>query len=831
MQNFFNKNDNLVLLALGLISYASIVAELVLTKFISYKVYHHFAYAIISLLMFAFGLAGVIVYLFNKYFGNDSSKNWFNCSMAAVLGALLQLVLLIKYSLMVIEPSNLGLSLYSASVALPICLLIFAIPFLCIGISITHTFTASKIDLRFLYFIDLLLAAFGAVSSIWLIEKLGGFGTIFLCAFCYFLASLCYLKISNLNFKKNATIYSVIFAITGILFINFPGMMIKQLKIDILTAKSPQLNHQIGTDRFTGFSRTYWNSIARIDLSKTVEDIDLQLLTWGLSIKKIKKPLFGRFILVDGGAATRQIKLPSSANSMSLVSSSIFALPYKIDNKPQKALVIGGGGGIDILIGKYFKVPELDVCEFNPSLYNVLTGQADDPDRQFYYPYLISNNDTKVNIYNKEGRHFVSASKPAYYDIIQMSGVDTLTAISGGGLSLSENYLYTIDAAKCYYRLLTPNGILSQTHWVQKPSNSALRQFLTYLEFLKSINVENPTSHLLVVAGTYTEVVLKKTPFTTDDINLVKAWSADCGYEILFNPCNPKYKSSQKIFSDIALADDNQLKNIIDDYVYDITPVTDDKPYFYKSIKPKNNSFDNLANFIPKGYQGFQVEDQSQAGLAIIGVMCALALMILPRFAKNQPDNAISSKSSFALNIFFALSGFAFLLFELAIMQIFGIFVGGPFYTMAIVLVSILLGYSLGSLIVNYLKVTKHTLLLIGIYLGLINFLYFASLRNFINQWLSQDMFVKYIIAAFCVLIVAVPMGMFVPCAANLVKNKYGNVVSWMIGINYAFNVLGGLCFITISQNFGINVALALAGLAYILSGIVFSYFCWPKLT
>ena len=50
-----------------------------------------------------------------------------------------------------------------------------------------------------------------------------------------------------------------------------------------------------------------------------------------------------------------------------------------------------------------------------------------------------------VSLVQSEGRHFMR-SGDAQYDLVQLTGVDTLAALSSGAYILAENYLYTAEA-------------------------------------------------------------------------------------------------------------------------------------------------------------------------------------------------------------------------------------------------------------------------------------------------------------------------------------------------------------------------------------------------
>jgi spermidine synthase len=83
-----------------------------------------------------------------------------------------------------------------------------------------------------------------------------------------------------------------------------------------------------------------------------------------------------------------------------------------------------------------------------------------------------------VRLVAGEGRHFVRTTQDQY-DLIQLTGVDTLSAMNSGAYVLAENYLYTVEAFHDYLDHLAPGGILSfstgnlnpgRPRWSRSPS-------------------------------------------------------------------------------------------------------------------------------------------------------------------------------------------------------------------------------------------------------------------------------------------------------------------------------------------------------------------------
>ena len=63
-------------------------------------------------------------------------------------------------------------------------------------------------------------------------------------------------------------------------------------------------------------------------------------------------------------------------------------------------------------------------------------------------------------------------------------------------------------------------------------------------------------------------------------------------------------------------------------------------------------------------------------------------------------------------------------------------------------------------------------------------------------------------------------VGIPVPLAMTVVRAQHGSVVGWMWGVSSAFNVLGAMSFVPLTQVAGISFALQLVGLLYLIAGV-----------
>jgi spermidine synthase len=125
---------------------------------------------------------------------------------------------------------------------------------------------------------------------------------------------------------------------------------------------------------------------------------------------------------------------------------------------PARACIIGAGGGRDILTALKAGASDVDAVELNGAIVNALST----PLRAFTGDvYHLPG----VHAHVDEGRSFLTRSN-GDYDLIQISLIDSWAATAAGAFALSENYLYTTEALRLYWRRTSPSGLVSISRWM-----------------------------------------------------------------------------------------------------------------------------------------------------------------------------------------------------------------------------------------------------------------------------------------------------------------------------------------------------------------------------
>jgi hypothetical protein len=795
------------LIGLAALSCSTLLLEIVLTKFLGFKLYHHMTFAVLSFVILSFGAAGTATFLFPKFFGTEQNGTspWNQAGNSAILYSISVCLVIPILCACPIAPSQMGVL---ARVAMPLLFLLLSLPFFFAGICISQTLTASKYPVQVVYFWDLLAAAVGAALCPFLLPIVGGFGIIDIVAILGVIGAFGYWHCANQTGGKLRKNLKIAGFVSIVLCAVYSPIVFWQFGLDILTFKEIGIWTELKD--FGGIDYTHWNAIARVDVSKTGTSKS-SLFFYGLSPEAQKETIYGRYITQDASANTRQFRIDGKLSDKKYLGSALWASPYVARPECQNGVVIGGGGGIDILIAKFFKIPHLKVIELNPAIYNILTGKADDPDRT-YVKSLVSDENTVVDVLNDEARHFSTTQPPATYDTIQASGVDTLTAIQTGGMSVVENYLYTVDAVAGYMRMLKPGGILSLTGWRTNEPTTSVRMFINYLTYLDSIGVKEPWKHIVVLGSKseafWCDSMLKLTPFTPEELARIRSWAQKSGISVVFDPerkvANDMPFACEWVYYKLGFADAKTRAELIAKDTSLPTPVFDDKPYFY--------SFNRTGTLFN--------ESTVPVSLMLVTVVIGLILGVLPMFKIGLQSIKLPVLWSAA---YFSISGFAFLLFETAIIQLFSVFVGGPMYSLSVVLVAVLMGYAFGAGIASRVVASQKFFVCASFVLGTLFAALYWLIPQITHDLLPLPLVGRLIVAGAIALLCSMAIGVTVSLAMSVVRDRFGGVVSWMWGISSIANAIGSICFIAITQAMGIKSCLLLVATAYFFANLMFS--------
>jgi hypothetical protein len=254
----------------------------------------------------------------------------------------------------------------------------------------------------------------------------------------------------------------------------------------------------------------------------------------------------------------------------------VTALVHYLRNQTS-VLVIGVGGGRDILTALVFGQRHVTGVEINPDILKVLTGKFDD-----YAGHLQTN--PAVTLVHDEARSYVARS-PEKFGIIQASLIDTWAATSAGAYVLTENGLYTKEAWLTFLNHLTPDGILTMSRWYYEAQPAeTLRLTALASSSLMEMGIADPRRHIIVIRkqdsseiGQYSvaTILVSRRPFSDDEIQRVTELSK----QMEFLPVlTPRYAERPEFE---AVATRAKYDELVRTYPLNIAAPTDDNTVLF----------------------------------------------------------------------------------------------------------------------------------------------------------------------------------------------------------------------------------------------------------
>ncbi len=548
-----------------------------------------------------------------------------------------------------------------------------------------------------------------------------------------------------------------------------------------------------------------WNSFSRIAV---LPRRGTNTYAWGLS-PIYEGPTGEQLALdIDSLAGTPLVKFNGDINDPGIqhLSHDVTALVYEL-RPARSTLIIGPGGGRDVLTALKYGSRDIEAVELNPLMKVVVNERFGDFTGRLYER-------PEIHLTIDDGRHFVRQTKKIF-GVIQLSLVDTWASTAAGAFALSENTLYTAEAFSDYMDRLAPDGVLTVSRWLADQPRETLRVVSLARTAMAWRGMTEPERHILA-AGTprlrrdhrFASVIISMSPFTQEEIDKARQFVESRGFEVLYMPGNPR----DPLFSKIITTPD--LDAALADYELDITPTTDDRPFFFNTVWPRD--FLKLWDEKP-GRMGVHL----LARLLLIVITLVALFMIVPLYVRRRSSlAALEPRGRWATLIYFGALGSGFMLIEVALISKFILFLGHPIYALTAVLCTILVSAGVGSNWSGTHVGTDRESLRRVIAFAAVAILLLALLVDFVfPRFLVGAPFLMCIVLTILVLApVAFLMGMPFPLGLRLLDRSgahWAELIPWVWGINGASSVLGSILAITIAINFGFRAALLMGLCAY----------------
>jgi hypothetical protein len=518
------------------------------------------------------------------------------------------------------------------------------------------------------------------------------------------------------------------------------------------------------------------------------------------------------------------------------------AASYEILQKP-KNLLVNLGGGINAQIARYKGASEIKVCEQNPAIVNLL---RDDPIISEFTGNLLYDPLISVEI-GETRAHCVE--NPGYYDLVEISLIDSIGLSDSGGYPVVENFTYTEEAITDYMTALDEDGILSITVWNRlDPPRNILKLLSTIVSSLRSQGVSDPGRRIFMfdLLRSTATILVKKSDFSDSEIYDLERFCNKRSFNIIYNHLIPprtlklepilatyrNHFAANTELGENAKFSNSDLYNLMltgflegkdeelfDEYVFDIRPMEDSRPYYSGYLK-----LDEIVMYLDQ----MQEVSEEWAYILILGILIQAIifgfLIILIPVISRWKDLFKRQRGIVRIIIYYSCLGLGYMLVEIFLIQRLVFFLSNPIFSVSIVITSMLIISGIGNLTSQFIAKNNRTwrvrIAVIGIVLSMLFYLFLLSpVLNFLR---SENMMVRILISILVIAPGAFFLGMPFPNGLSSLTEKRPQLLPWAWGMNGGLSVAGTALAQLISVSSGFTHLLTLVIVVYVIVGMTY---------
>jgi hypothetical protein len=802
------KQADAPLFSVALLSAAALSYEVLLIRLFSIIQWHHFAYMIISLALLGYGASGSFLALTRKRLA-DRFAPFFVFNIAAF--GVSSLICYLFAQRIPFHPEQM-LWDWRQWLRLPLLYLLLGIPFFFAANGIGTALTYLPRRASRTYGADLFGAGLGSLGIIGLLYFVFPERALRIISLTGLLASG--IAVWELHVKRSLP--SLLIPAAAISVILLPGSW---TDLSISPYKSlPQLLTIADT-------RIVEEQSSPLGLLTVVKSNQVPLrFAPGLSLNATTEPPPQVAIFTDADAMTVITEFPKDKNKIRYLDYMTSALPYHL--KPiESLLIIGAGGGSDLLQAHLHSVKTIDAVELNPQIVKWMEGEYAE-----FSGYLYSRTGTRIHI--DEGRGFVNRHQQNY-DLIQLSVSGSFGASSAGLYALNENYVFTVEAMQEYLNSLKPNGYVVITNWIKIPPRETFKLFATAVEALKRFNKPQPDKRMILIRGWQTATLLiKNGVISSEEIESLHQFCQNRSFDVAYYPGMKPDQANQynllqtpTLFYDAALALLGPSANqFLESYKFKLAPATDEQPYFYHFFKW--SVLPELLGMYQHG--GISLLESGYLVLiAALGqaIFFGLILILLPLWFYKR--SLRKSEAGIPLRVFayFSILGFAFFFIEVAFIQKFMLFLHHPIFAVTISLTAFLLSAGTGSALSKRWRLrigASATMKLAAIGILVVAAIHLLMLNRVFEIWSGTTYIFRMLVSALLIAPLGFFMGMPFPQGLHALAEQSEALIPWAWGVNGYASVLSAILATLIAIHFGFTVLILLAMLLYGIACFVF---------
>jgi spermidine synthase len=795
-----------------------LLAQQFLTRIFTILFNSGLAFLAISITFLGLGSAGVCVYVFPRVFAPSSSARRIPALALAYAIALVAGV----YVLLAIDNSSASAlandaSLRTQVIGVTIASLLLLPAMFLVGLVISLVLRTHASRVGKLYGADLVGGAFGCLLVLPLMRYVGGDQGLFVVAL---IAAAGATLLAHAHQRPGTRTLAAL----GTLALACMPLFNREHQLLDVRSRSIKLDGVTGWAVEDHELRRAWNELSRLGVFDTRDHSAL-------------------YVRIDSSCQTT-IPSNQAEHLQQYVDSTNFEhLPYVL-GRHRRYLEIGAGGGRGMFLANASGAERIVGVEINPDIVdmslNGFPGYGVGP--------LVA--DPRHQLIAAEGRGYARGTDEQF-DTVTITFIQTGVANSSAAFALSEANLFTVEAFTEFMGRLGPNGLF---YVYRHSGNEMLRLLAMSREALKNFGVDDPRQHLFAARNSTDRAALlvSRSPLAEQEIAKLEQASADLKLEVLYSPSrlstqlppNPfperirqmraagtfdmgaavreyrdlshdaRYQTLEQTL--VASADPDEF---VDDYLVDIRPTHDDRPYYFFQGLNRPSDWPLYFDLGGVGILGGTV-------ILLFWMAAAFAvlvtlLIVLPLVVRRE--NSARGGRGMAVIAYFSGLGLGYIAVQISFIQRFVLFLGHPVYALSVVLLSFLLFSGLGSM--SSERLFNRGVLSLGRIIGALAvlLLVYNELLPYVfhSQLISWPVGAKVALSMALILPLAFLMGCLFPHGIRMVSRVAPQLTPWAWGANSATSVLGSIFSLVLAIHAGFSITALVAAALYAL-------FCLP---
>ncbi|MBA2625027.1 MAG: MFS transporter, partial [Acidimicrobiia bacterium] len=774
-----------------LVSFAALLLEISYTRVVSYKLFYYYTYLVLGLALMGIGSGGVLVAVSGRLRRHSTQAVLMWSALLGAAAVAVGYVVVAGISLNTFAIWRYGTlgSFKAIALLVLLCLALFA-PFFAVGVVISTLFARETERIGRLYFADLIGAGLACAVVVALLSTIGPLSTIFLAGLVMALVGV------RLALVGRSRAVPVALAVTA-------ACLLGTFAPGLLPDQRLENTKEEGNDG--NFLYSEWSPIFRVEVGDLGDF---------------------RILYHDGlhGSGIYQWDGEESSLSRFQFERDVRSMPFSVlGDGADGVAIVGAAGGHEVLASLNYDAKGIDAIELNPVTHSLVT------DRYADFAGNLADH-PEVDYRLGDGRSFLARSDEEY-DLVWYPAPDSYAAANAstaGAFVLSESYLYTSDAIQESLERLRDGGIVAtqfgEVDFDRKPNRTA-RYVATARDALDELGIDDdPGRHILVASSpsnvggsSLSTILVKREPFTPEEVarftgnaeaveGSTVRWAE--GADFIPGPV-----------SEIASRSDAELDDFLADSRYDVSAITDDRPFFWH-FRPFGDILRTVGDPLDEADREDTVGERVLLLLLAVAVVLAAVFLLLPFVAIRRTWVRLPRKGLSA--IYFAALGLGFIFFEITLIQRLILFLGYPTYSLTVTLMSILIFLGVGSLLSSRLAARRAQAVpvLLGSLVALTAFYYFG-LTPLTEALLGLPLAARVPIAFVVLAPLGICLGMFMPLglgALTALTEDSSVYVAWGWAVNGFASVIGSVLTTVLAMTFGFQVVLLLALGVYLIA-------------